>query len=80
MAATPQEVTEIIRQLESILTHWFNSGKLGDVAAVVKEDRMYVEERPMKRHDPIRIKRTLSRAKEIATVNRDDDGQCPIGK
>ena len=65
MAATPPEVTEIMRQLEPILTRWFNSGELGEVATVIKEDKLQIEERPMTRAFTLNIKRTLSRAKAI---------------
>lgn len=54
MAATPQEIEQVLEQMREVLLRWHTVDTLGEVAIVRGGQELVVEERPRKRLTPVK--------------------------
>lgn len=54
MAATPPDIEQVLEQLRGILMRWQSDGTLGEVVVVVGGNQYQPEERPTRRHTPVK--------------------------
>lgn len=54
MIRTPSDIEQVLEQVRVILVQWQADGELGEVAIIVGGNQYQPEERPTKRHKPVR--------------------------
>jgi len=54
MVHVPEDVENVLDQLRAVLLRWAREDALGEIAIVRGSNQTQIEERPIRRHEPIR--------------------------
>jgi hypothetical protein len=54
MAQTPEDIETVLDQLRAVLMRWAYDDTLGEIVIVRGSNQSQIEERPIRRHEPVK--------------------------